>query len=189
MSLRELKVWGMETEVIVHRCCKCKIPSILCVVVTFCTGRYEVVLKLESSAPSRGITECGGVTGVLKFTEDDKASEGWKELRDRRVRRRHSSDGSAIPHGVALDDTEHSCSEPFWVCQVKLWRTFQIAQQVFPPPSIDYQNIQWCPCSLKLLWSWDIDSGVVKEPHRLSRPSSPNSDRSVGLPEGWKLDS
>lgn len=49
-----------------------KIPSILYMVVIFCTGRYEVVLKLESAALSRGITECGGVNGVLKFTENEK---------------------------------------------------------------------------------------------------------------------
>lgn len=55
---------------------KVKIMSILYTVVTFCTGRYEVffqqekkkITKLTPAALSRGICECGGVNGVLKFT-------------------------------------------------------------------------------------------------------------------------
>lgn len=87
-----------------------KVTSILYMVVTYCTGRYEVFLKnkkkkkLTPSALSGGISECGGVNGVLKFTWNEKwrgrRRDGEKrELRGRPVRLRARFPAAQVRRG------------------------------------------------------------------------------------------
>lgn len=161
---------------------KLKIVSILYAAVTFCTGVWGVNQNKKQGA----VSECGGVNGVLRLTRNDmKWGGGWtrdeKELRGWRSNKTPYSPPPTHTHPSQMRVSAHFPEHLSWTWSLeKLFgegQMFKIGwQKLFQ--AAEPHSLQWCSCSLKLVWGQFTTASVFptcrKEQRRLYITSSPN---------------